>query len=254
MTENSSVRIIGFIRIIVVLFLIGVAGLYSFEYILTGTVNDLFFLLASIAFVGMALLNLLVAHKRSDIVEFQYALFLFAGIAFILVGNLVMAGMFYITPDAFYNSIFFVGTGLVFYLFSLRTLSPLLLRSPEEGPRLLVRNLLFVIICVSGVVGLYYFTAFNPYGGVLSYAVMLYAMILATTLAFALTKSFEVFPILFKVVLVIGLLSFLFSSWVLAVIEIASSDFLSRFVVGVAFIVGQFLIHLSPIFQEKSEQ
>jgi hypothetical protein len=235
------------------LLLIGLAGLYAVEYILRGSVNDLYFLLASATLVGIALLNLLSTHQQGDNKGFRYTLFLFAGMVFIFIGNLVMAGIFYITPDAFFNSIFFVGTGLIFYILGLRTKSPILLRSPEEGPRLLVRNLLLMIICVSAVVVLYYFTAFNPYGDVLSVAAMLCAAIVAAALAFALGKSFEVFPVLFKVVLIIGFLALLYSGWVLAVIAIASSDFLSLFVVGIAFILGQFLVHLSPIVGKTSE-
>ena len=226
-------------------------GLYAVTYILRGITSELYFLLASATLVGIAFLNLLFAHQRGDNKWFQYTLFLFAAMVFIFIGNLVMAGIFYITPNSFFNSIIFVGTGLVFYILGLRAKSPLLLRSSDEEepakPRYVVRNLVFLIVCVAVVIPLYYFMAFDPYDPVLSLAAKLCSMILASALAFSLGKTFEVFPIMFKLVLIIGFILQLFSSWVLAVIEIASSDFIGMFAVGIAFIIGHFLVHLSPI-------
>jgi uncharacterized membrane protein len=126
-------------------------------------------------------------------------------------------------------------------------------REESAKPSLLVVNLIILILCVSAVAVLYFFTAFDPTGSVVSVGVFLCAMILASAVAFALSKSFETFPILFKVVLIIGFLLIMYSSWVMAVIEIASSDFLSPFVVGIAFILGQFLIHISPIVGTKAK-
>jgi hypothetical protein len=229
-------------------------GLYSVTYILRGLTSELYFLLASATLVGIALFNLLFAHQRRDNNLFQYTLFLFAAMVFIFVGNLVMAGIFFITPDAYFNSIFFVGTGLVFYVLGLRAKSPLLLRSSDEEStksRFLDGNLVLLIVFAAVVIPLYYFMAFDPFDPTLSIAAMLCSMILASALAFALGKSLEVFPILFKLVLIIGFSLLLFSSWVLAVIEIASSDFIGMFVVGITFIIGHFLVHLSPIVGTK---
>ncbi|MHA2149737.1 MAG: hypothetical protein ACXAAN_13890 [Candidatus Thorarchaeota archaeon] len=250
MTENTSARIVGYIRIIAILILLGLIGLYAVTYILRGLTNELYFLLASATLVGIALLNLLFAQQQGAKELFHCTLFLFAGMVFIFVGNLVMAGIFYITPDAYFNSIFFVGAGLVFYVLGLRTRSPLLLRSSDEEstkPRFLTGNLVLLIVCVAAVIPLYYFMAFDPFNPTVSIAAMLCSMILASGLAFAFGKSLEDFPILFKLVLIIGFLLLLFSSWVLAVNEIASSDFIGMFAVGITFIIGHFLVHLSPI-------
>ena len=80
-----------------------------------------------------------------------------------------------------------------------------------------------------------------------------YGALLASVLAFALTKSFEEFPLAFKVVLALGFLLFLISDWVLGVRYFASSDFLSAYVVGITYLMGQFLIQLSPIMGVEPE-
>ena len=97
-----------------ILLLIGLAATYSVTYLLTGTVSDVYFLLAASTLVGIALLNLLFSYLRRDDNWFPYTLFIFAGMVFILVGNLVMAGIFYITPDAFST----VSSSLELVLFS----------------------------------------------------------------------------------------------------------------------------------------
>ncbi|MFW9797988.1 MAG: hypothetical protein ACFFE2_13185 [Candidatus Thorarchaeota archaeon] len=251
---DSTIRYLGYVRYLVFVVLISMVLFYSGAYLLRGDVLSTVSTIAGLVLVLISLLNLLIAHLRRDRYSFSYTLLLFVAMVLILVSTLVMEGIFYITPDAFLNSIFFAGTGLVFYILSLRSISPLLIRpdigeSTEESsaPGLIVRNLLLLILCIAVVAVLYYFTAFNPFDLTVSSAALLCAMILASAVAFSISKCFNNFPTLFKLFLVGGFLMTMYSSWVLAVIQIASSDFFSSFVVGITFIIGQFLIHLSPI-------
>jgi uncharacterized membrane protein YhhN len=254
-TENTSYRIVGYIRIIAILLMLGLTGSYTWTYITRGWNDGPLFLSASLALVGIAFLNLLYTYLRRYSKWFHFTLFLFTAMVFGSVGDFLMAGIFYITPDPLINGIIFFGIGHVFYILGLRTRSPLLLNprngAPAEGapdsPRLRIVNLVILLICFVAVSGLFYFTIFNPTQVAVSIVVLCYGLLFAAAAAFALTKWFDAVPILFKVVISAGFLLFLFSDWVIGVRAFASSDFLDSFVIGITYLAGQLFIHLSPI-------
>lgn len=254
MSESSIARIIGYARLIAILLMLGITGIYTWTYITRGANDQVAFLTASLALVGIAFLNLLYNYLKGDAKWFLYVLFLFSAMVFSSVGDFLMAGLFYITSDTLINGIIFFTIGHLFYILALRTRSPLLLRprseSPTEAPdqpRLLLVNLVILIMCFIAVTGLFYFTVFNPTQIEMSIAILCYGLLFATVIAFAITKWFDDFQILFKIAIVAGFLLFFFSDWVIGVRTFASSDFLDSFAVGITYLSGQLLIHLSPI-------
>ncbi len=261
MAEDNLERIVSYLRIVVILILIALVGLFSVNYILRSSADQLYIRLSSSVLVALAALNLISSRYGKDARWMSYSMFLAAAMLFGSVGDFMMAGLIYLTPDAFINAVIFFGIANVFYVFGLRTISPLLIRRPEieisapEPPRLeiILRSLILLFLVVIVTAAAYIFTAINPFDPFLGIAALSCAILLASGLAFALAKSFEDFPLPFKLVIALGFPLLLYSSWVAAVRHIASSDFLSSFVVGLAYVVGLLLIHLSPFLGVSDE-
>lgn len=250
MDVDKSSRIVGYLRIIMVILFLIVVGLYTATYILFSSNSQLYFLSSSLILVGIAFLNLLFTHLKKDDKWFRYVLFFFIAMLCGFIGDLMMGGVIYLTSITILNGIIFFGIGHVFYILGLKDKSSLLFNSESS---IFLRNLAVLISCWAATIALFFFTVFDPYDVILSVGALCYGVLLATALAFAITKFFDNFPILFKVVLFLGFLLFLYSDWVLGVRYFASSDFLSGFVVGISYIIGQFLIHLSPIYGSVPE-
>jgi hypothetical protein len=75
-----------------------------------------------------------------------------------------------------------------------------------------------------------------------------YGVLLVTVLGFGITKWFEDYPLSFRIALPVGLAFFLFSDWLIGVREMTIPGFLPGPWVGITYIIGQLLIHLTPFF------
>jgi hypothetical protein len=190
-----------------------------------------------------------------------YSLFFAVAMLFGSIGDFMMAGLVYLTPDPFINGVIFFGIGNLFYILGLGRISSLLTRRPEieisaparPGLRIMPRNLILLLIVVAVTAAAYLLTTINPFDPFLGLAALSCAVLLASAVAFAWGKSFEEFPLPFKLVIALGFPIFLYSNWVAGVRAIASSDFLDSFIVGLTYVIGLLLIHLSPIFASSPE-
>jgi len=156
-----------------------------------------------------------------------------------------------IPGESLINGVLFFLTGHVIYLLALRDRSPLLLRS--ESPRLITRNLLLWIGGMAVLFILFFLTLFNPADMVISIGLVFYGIFLTSSLVFSITKRFDDFPQLFSLCLIIGFLLFFISDYILGYKILMDSSFLSGIeAVGVTYLLGQMIIHLSPMFSGKA--
>ncbi|MFW9835681.1 MAG: hypothetical protein ACFFEK_16885, partial [Candidatus Thorarchaeota archaeon] len=70
-------------------------------------------------------------------------------------------------------------------------------------------------------------------------------------LLFSITKHFDDFPQLFSLCLIIGFLLFFVSDYILGLSILQGISFSGVEAVGVTYLLGQMIIHLSPMFKSK---
>ncbi|MFW9810435.1 MAG: lysoplasmalogenase family protein [Candidatus Thorarchaeota archaeon] len=215
-------------------------GLYSPNWI---------FLSGSAMIVVLALVNYIEKKDNPDWSRFVSIMFIAMLVCFI--ADLLMAGVFYIIPgESLINGVMFFSTGHILYILALRTRSPLLLRS--ESPKLIMRNLLIWIVSIIVVFFLFFLTLFNPADMVISIGLFGYGILLTSSLVFSLTKCFDDYPVLFSVCLILGFLLFFVSDYILGYRIQIDSNFLSGIeAVGMTYLLGQMIIHLSPMFGNR---
>ncbi|RDE11375.1 MAG: hypothetical protein C4K48_11835 [Candidatus Thorarchaeota archaeon] len=211
------------------------------------------FLSSSIAIALLALVNYLALHREGNSEWKTYALLLFFAMVCGTIGDFLMAGIIYITPEPLINGILLFGIGHVFYLMGLRNRSPLLLRKRDSGgTKLIARNLIIWIVCVVIVLAIFYFTVFNSAMLILSIGALGYGILLVTVLAFAITKWASKFSLPLRIALVLGFFLFLFSDWLIAYHEFTDPAFLSGAYVGITYAIGQLLIQLTPFLGSRA--
>jgi uncharacterized membrane protein YhhN len=221
----------------------------AFE-VITGWTSQITFLSISLIIVLFAFLNFIYIRESGISDWARYAALLLVAMAFGSIGDFALGGIFYLTPEPLINGVLFFGIGHVFYLFALKDRSPLLLRAAESSQgqsRLISKNLGIWIACVIGVILVFVFTVYDPGNMVMSIGVFGYGILLVSTLAFALTKWFDSYPVYFKLAIALGFFLFLFSDWIIGVRALRDPNFLSSMAIGVTYIFGQLLIHLTVI-------
>lgn len=233
-----------YIRVLVVIVILGLEAIAAF----TGIANP-WFLGASVALVILAIANYIDVRSEE---WSRYALFLLTAMICGSIGDFLLADIFRITPIPVLNGIIFFGIGHVFYLLGLRDRSSMLLRSPGANQsRLVTKNLAMWLVVSILVVLLFVTTIFNPAMLELGIGMLAYGILLGTVLAFAITKWFDDFPSKFTFCISIGFLLFFFSDWLLGYHMMTDASFLSGPYVGLTYIIGQLLIHLSTMFGSK---
>jgi uncharacterized membrane protein YhhN len=167
-------------------------------------------------------------------------------------GDFLMADIFRITPIPVLNGIILFGIGHFFYLLGLRDRSSMLLRPPGTAQsRLITKNVAVWLVVSVLVVILFMTTVFNPTMLELGIGILGYGLLIGTVLAFAATKWFNDFPSSFSFCLSIGFLLFFFSDWLIGFHMMTDASFLSGPYVGLTYIIGLLLIHLSTMFGSK---
>ena len=239
---------IGILRLVIVLAILATVvmvqvfvGLFSPNWI---------FLSGSAMIVILALVNYI--DKKDDANWARFGLLMFIAMLVCFIADLLMAGVFYIIPgESLINGVIFFMIGHVLYIFALRDRSSLFLRS--ESPRLITRNLMIWIIGIVILFVLFFLTLFNPADMVISLGLVVYGIFLTSSLVFSITKWFDDFPKLFSLCLVIGFLLFFISDYILGYKILMDSGFLSGIeAVGVTYLLGQMIIHLSPMFGSEA--
>ncbi len=245
MTQGYIKTRLGILRIIVIL---GILGSIALLVATEGTI-PYHLLTTSVVLVFLALVNLADNRTRRDAEWAKYTTFLFFGMLLGSIGDFLMAGVFYITPEPLVNGVLAFGIGHVFYLMALRDRSPLLLSSKSSAglsSRLIVRNVAIWLAGIAVVFALFFVTVYNPTDIVMSYGVLGYGILLITVVAMSLTKWFEDFPRAFALSFFLGLLLFFISDWILGIRALRDPAFLSGTIVGLTYLLGQLMIHLTP--------
>jgi hypothetical protein len=249
MKNSLYARVFDAVRLIVVVIIL----LLLAWHIVTNATIQWNFLSMSLLLVVLAAVNLATCYVLKEKSWMHYAIFLFVAMLFGSLGDFLMAGILYITPNTLINGILGFGIGHVFYLFALRNVSPLLLRASGStqdsrgSRRLLIGNLAIWLGVVAAGVMLFFATVFNPLDLVLSIGALAYGVLLLTVLAFAVTKWFEGYPVSFRLSLLLGFLLFFLSDWTIAVRALYNPFFLSDLFIGVTYILAQLLIQVTPI-------
>lgn len=204
------------------------------------------FLIGSAFIVLISLVNFI--EIKSDPNLSRFVLLMFIAMLVCFIADLLMAGVFYIIPgESLINGVLFFMIGHVFYISALRNRSSLFLRS--ESPRLITRNLVIWMVGIAVVFLLVFFTLYNPADMIISIGFFVYGIFLISSLVFSITKWFDDFPQIFSLCLIFGFLLFLISDYILGYRILMDSDFLSGIeAVGITYLLGQMIIHLSPMF------
>ena len=177
----------------------------------------------------------------------RFTLLMFIAMLICFAGDLLMASVIYITPDPLINGILMFSLGHVVYLLALKDRSPLLLES--ESPRSITRNVIIWIAGIVIVIVLFILTLYNPAEMVISMGMFGYGVLLTTVLAFSLSKWFDDYPKLFVICLFLGFLLFFISDYIIGYRTLTDPAFLNGTeAVGVTYIGGQLLIHISSVF------
>lgn len=223
MTEKYLKSIVDYVRLLVI---IGVLVLAS-AFVLTGD-SIPWFLFSSIAIAILALVNYIDLYREDNRAWKTYAALLLVAMLCGTIGDFLMAGIIYITPEPLINGILLFGIGHVFYLLGLRNRSPLLIQKKENsGSQIIGRNFMVWIVSVIVILLIFYLTVFNPTMLELSIGALGYGIILVTVLAFAITKWSGQFPFSFRLSIILGFLLFLFSDWLIAYHFFTDSTFLA---------------------------
>ncbi len=235
-----------YVRLVLVIVVMGLLAVF----VVTGD-SIPWFLMSSAAIVVLSVTNY-VALREST--WSRFALLMSIGMVLGFVGDLLMAGIFYITPIEILNGVMLFGLGHAVYLLGLRDRSPLLLK-PESGNggRLIVRNLLIWVVSTAAVLVLFFLTVYNPSMMELSVGMLGYGILLVTVLAFALTKWFDDYSLGFRLLICVGFAFFLFSDWLIGYHEMTNPSFLSGPWVGITYIFAQLSIHLAVLLISKNE-
>lgn len=247
MSSKYLNSIIDYIRLLVVIVILSLLAIF----VITGDARP-WFLSSSGVIVILALINYVDLKSGS---WGKFSLMMFVAMIFGFIGDLLMNGIFYITPIAIINGVLFFSIGHIFYLFALKERSPLLLKPKEsEGGRLITRNLLIWIVCIIAVILLVFFTAFNPADMVLSVGFIGYGILLVTVFGFSITKWFDDYSIGFRLLIILGFFMFIFSDWLIGVHEMTDPTFLSGPWVGITYIFAQLPIQLTAFLGARGSE
>jgi hypothetical protein len=238
MSSKYLASTLDYIRLLVVLVILALLAIF----VITNDARP-WFLSSSGVIVVLALINYIELKNGS---WGKFSLLMLIAMFCGFIGDLLMNGVFYITPVAIINGVMLFSLGHIFYLLALRDRSPLLLKSKDlDDGRLITRNLIIWAICIIAVILLIFFTAFNPADIVLSTGFFAYGILLVTVFGFSLSKWFDEYPIGFRLLIVIGFFMFILSDWLIGVHEMTNPSFLSGPWVGITYIFAQLPIHLS---------
>ncbi|MFW9768524.1 MAG: lysoplasmalogenase family protein [Candidatus Thorarchaeota archaeon] len=199
--------------------------------------------------VMIAILSLVNFLERKDDENWsRFLLLMFIAMVICSIADFLLAGIFFIIPgEALINGVIFFLAGHVIYILALRDRSPLFLRS--ESPRIITRNFLIWIAGMVVIFALFFFTLYNPAQMVISIGLVFYGIFLTSSLVFSITKWFDDYPQLFSLFLIIGFLLFFISDYILGYKMLIDANFLQGIdAVGYTYLLGQMIIHLSPMF------
>lgn len=217
------------------------------------------FLTVSILITFLAFFNYIIAIYYDQERWQHYTLLLFIAMIFGSLGDFLLGGFITFPIDALILGVVAFAIGQVFYLLAMRDLSPLLIGtdSSEETTSkirsLVVRNFIIWLAFLIFGISLFITTVFNPNELEISIGVLCYGLLFLSVIGFALTKFFDDYPLLFRVALFIGFLLFFISDYVLIINRLTTPILYAGLIITVTYVIGQFLIHLTPLLIGKSK-
>ncbi len=253
------------IYLIVLLMIMSVYLVFRGLYSILGLGNVLLlqwnFLSVSILLSIFALINYLIAQRYDSDQWKRYTFWLLIAMLFGTLGDFLLAGVLPVPIDTFIFGVLAFALGQVFYLVTLRQLSPILINpssgareSGEKSSRLNLRNLIiwlvFIIVCAA----LFMLFMFNPALLELSIGGLIYFLLFASVLAFAVTKLIDDYPILFKLSLILGFALFYISDVILVWNRFNSPLLYASLFISITYLLGQFFVQLTPLLKSDSEQ
>ena len=216
------------------------------------------FLTVSIGITSLAFFNYIITIYYEQERWQRYTLLLLIAMIFGSLGDFLLGGFVTFPIDALILGTVAFAIGQVFYLLAMRDLSPLLISTnsfsedtTSKTRTLIVRN--FIIWLAFMLFGIALFiTVFNPSELEISIGALCYGLLFLSVIGFALTKFFDDYPILFRVALFTGLLLFFISDYVLIINRLTTPILYAGLIITVIYIIGQFLIQLTPLLVSKS--
>ncbi|MFX1605081.1 MAG: lysoplasmalogenase family protein [Promethearchaeota archaeon] len=250
MSSASLKTPIGILRLLVILVILALIVLLQVFRGIWSPGPNWTALTGSAFVVLLAFVNFL--DMRADADWSRFTLLMFVAMFVCFIADLLLAGVFYIIPgESLINGVLFFMMGHVFYISALRDRSSLFLRS--ESPRLITRNLIIWIVGMAVTFMLVFFTLYTPADMIISIGFFAYGIFLVSSLVFSITKWFDDFPQLFSICLIVGFLLFFVSDYILGYKILIDSGILSGIdAVGITYLLGQMIIHLSPIFGSEA--
>lgn len=218
------------------------------------------FLTVSILITFLAFFNYIISIYYDQQRWQRYTLLLFIAMIFGSLGDFLLGGFVTFPIDALILGTIAFAIGQVFYLLAMRDLSPLLIstnaspgNTTSKTRNLVVRNFIIWIAFIMFGIILFIFTVFNPSELAISIGAFCYGLLFLSVVGFALTKFFDEYPVLFRVSLFMGLLLFFISDYVLIINRLTIPILYAGLIITVTYTVGQFLIHLTPLFFGESK-
>lgn len=244
--------------LIIIIVYFGMRALYEIYALGDHALLQWNFLTVSILIAFLAFFNYIIAIYYEQERWQRYTLLIFIAMIFGSLGDFLLGGFvtFFIDPLILGTVAFAIGQ--VFYLLAMRNLSPLLIRTnssskdvTSKSRTLVVRNFIIWLAFILFGIALFIITVFNPSELEISIGALCYGLLFLSVISFALTKFFDDYPILFPVALFIGLLLFFISDYVLIIKRLTTPILYASLIITVTYIIGQFLIHLTPLLVSK---
>ncbi|MFX1301404.1 MAG: lysoplasmalogenase family protein [Promethearchaeota archaeon] len=246
--------------IIIIVAYFGMRALYEIHGLGDLALLQLNFLTVSICIMFLAFFNYIISIYYEQERWQQYSLLLFIAMIFGSIGDFLLGGFVPLPIEPLILGTVAYATGQVFYLLAMRTLSPLLISASSsiqdftsKNRILVVRNFIIWLGFIIFGIALFILTVFNPSELEISIGALCYGLLFLSVIGFALTKFFDDYPILFHIVLFIGLLLFFISDYVLIINRLTTPILYAGFIITVTYIIGQSLIHITPLLVGKSK-
>lgn len=217
------------------------------------------FLTVSVLIAFLAFFNYIISIYYDQEGWQRYTLLLFIAMIFCSFGDFLLGGFVALPIEPLILGTVAFAIGQVFYLLAMRNLSPLLFNQNSSSQdttsktrTLLVRNFIIWLAFIIFGIAIFILTVFNPSELEISIGVLCYGLLFLSVIGFALTKFFDDYPILFRGALFIGLLLFFISDYVLIINRLTAPILYAGLIITVTYIIGQFLIHLTPLLVGES--
>ena len=248
------------ILLIIIIAYFGMRALYEIYVLGDHALLQWNFLTVSILITFLAFFNYIISIYYEQERWQRYTLLLFIAMIFGSLGDFLLGGFVTFPIDALILGIVAFAIGQVFYLLAIRDLSPLLISTNSSSNdttsktrTLVVRNFIIWLATIIFGIALFIVTVFNPSELEISIGALCYGLLILSVIGFALTKFFDDYPILFRIALFIGLLLFFISDYVLIINRLTTPILYAGLIITVTYIIGQSLIHLTPLLVGKSK-